>query len=80
MAAIELLISAGTAYRSGYSSENISRDGVSESQTYTASATYGIYSAHIDEYKEWLYGKNSGDKGNLKKIKDKFLGIPMVTI
>ena len=54
IAAIPVLTIAGQAFRSGYSSQSISRDGVSESVSYTASAIYGIYSASIEDHKRWI--------------------------
>ncbi|MHB1418285.1 MAG: hypothetical protein ACYCX4_01670 [Bacillota bacterium] len=72
-AAIEIMLAAGSAYRAGYSSESISRDGVSESQSYTSSAIYGIYSSQYENFDKWL-------KENMKRIKQKFLGISMVTL
>jgi len=51
--AITALTVAGQAFRSGYSSQSISRDGVSESVSFTASAMFGIYSASIEEHRKW---------------------------
>ena len=53
-AAVVGLAVLGQAFRGGYSSQSVSRDGVSESASYTASATFGIYSATIEEYKKRL--------------------------
>ncbi len=53
-AAIPILTIAGQAFRSGYSAQSVSRDGVSESVSYTASAIYGIYSASIEDHKRWI--------------------------
>lgn len=49
-AAIDALIVAGQAYRRGLASQSISRDGVSESVSYTASAMYGTFGATIEQY------------------------------
>ena len=51
--AIELMVKAGSAYRAGFSSESVGRDGISASQSYTSSSMFGIYSADIEEYKKW---------------------------
>jgi hypothetical protein len=53
-AAVKALAVLGQSFRGGYSSQSVSRDGVSESASYTASATFGIYSATIEEYKKRL--------------------------
>ena len=71
--AVTILTIAGQAYRGGYSSEATSKDGVSRSVSYTASAIYGIYSATITEYKEWL-------KKNQSRIGRMYRGIQMVVL
>jgi hypothetical protein len=71
--AFELLNSAGSAYRAGYSSQSASRDGVSQGQSYTSSATYGVYGGHFNSYKEWLATE-------IPKIRSRFCGIQYVTI
>jgi len=72
-AAIELLNSAGSAYRAGYASQSTSRDGVSQSDGFTSSATFGTYGGHFTSYKEWI-------KDNIPKMKMRFCGIQYVTI
>ena len=72
-AGITVLAIAGQAYRAGFASESTSKDGVSRSVSYTSSASYGIYSATIGEYKEWL-------KQNSKRISRLYRGISMVTL
>lgn len=72
-AVIELLNSAGTAYRAGYASQSTSRDGVSESEGYTSSAMYGTFGAHINMYQEWL-------KTEVPRIKKRAVGIQFTTI
>jgi hypothetical protein len=47
-ASIKALTILGQMFRGGFSSQSVSRDGVSESVGYTASAMYGIYSATIE--------------------------------
>ena len=66
-AAMDILTIAGQAFRGGFSSQSISRDGVSESVSYTASATYGIYSATIEEYRKFI-------DENLREFKGAFRG------
>jgi len=73
VAAIPILTIAGQAYRGGFSSESTSKDGVSVSKSYTSSASYGVYSASIEEYKKWI-------EKNTKRLRNKYRGIPMVTI
>jgi hypothetical protein len=51
-AAIPTLTVAGQAFRGGLASESVSRDGVSQSVSYTASAVYGVYSATIEDYRK----------------------------
>jgi hypothetical protein len=72
-AAISILTVAGQAYRAGYASESTSKDGVTQSVTYTSSATYGIYSATIGEHKSWI-------KLNLNRIKKAHRGFTMTVI
>lgn len=66
-AAIPILTAAGQAFRSGFSSQSISRDGVSESVSYTASAIYGIYSASIEDHRRWI-------KDNIKILRNTYRG------
>lgn len=72
-AAIEIFVTSGSAYRAGFSSESISRDGVSNSVTYTSSAMYGIYSADIMEHRKWL-------DDDWSRFKRKIRGIPAVMV
>jgi hypothetical protein len=69
----ELLNSEGSAYKAGFAAQSISRDGISESSTYTASAIYGTYSAHIKQYSDWL------DK-EVPRMKARFCGIQFISI
>lgn len=69
-AAIDILTIAGQAFRAGVSSQSVSRDGVSESVSYTSSAIYGVYSATINEYKDFI-------KQNVKKLRGSFKGANM---
>lgn len=72
-AVFEMLNSAGSAYRAGYASQSTSRDGISESQGYTSSATFGTYGGHFTSYKEWL------DK-EVPRMKKRFCGIIFASI
>lgn len=70
-AAIDALTVAGHALRGGYASQSISRDGVSESVSYTASAIYGIYSATIEDYTKFI-------NREIKQLKGRYRGPGMV--
>lgn len=72
-AAMDVLTIAGQAFRGGFSSQSVSRDGVAESVSYTASATFGIYSATIEDYRKWI------DK-NLIQLRGAFRGPNMVVM
>lgn len=71
--AVDILTIAGQAFRGGFSSQSVSRDGISESVSYTASATYGIYSATIEEYRKWI-------DANLVKLRGATRGHNMVVM
>jgi len=72
-AAMDALTQAGHAYRGGFSSQSISRDGVSESESYTASAIYGIYAATIEDYNKFL-------NREIKQIKGRYRGLNVVVL
>lgn len=72
-AVFEMLNSAGSAYRAGYASQSTSRDGISESEGYTSSATYGTYGGHFTSYKEWLAEE-------IPRMKKRFCGIMFTSI
>lgn len=72
-ATLELLNSAGSAYRAGYASQAASRDGVSESAGYTSSAMYGTYGGHFSNYIKWL-------DEEVPKIKKRFIGLQFISI
>jgi len=72
-AAIDALIVAGHALRGGYASQSISRDGVSESVSYTASAIYGIYSATIEDYTKFI-------NKEIKQLRGRYRGPGMVVL
>lgn len=69
-AAISILSIAGQAYRGGFAGQSISRDGISESVSFTASAMYGIYSAYIQDHTNWI-------NQNLPTLRNKYRGIVM---
>lgn len=72
-AAIDVLLQAGSALKAGISSESVSRDGVSESTSYTQSAMYGIYSHVTIPYQEWL-------DENMPRLKRRLGGVVFVTL
>lgn len=53
-AAMEALLAIATAFRPGVGSLSLSRDGVSESVSYTTTQQYGIYTGAITAHREWL--------------------------
>jgi hypothetical protein len=72
-AAIDALTIAGQAFRGGFASQSISRDGVSESVSYTASAIYGIYSASIEDYRKHI-------NKEIKQLRGRYRGVNMVVM
>lgn len=72
-AAINALIVAGMALRPGVGSVSLSRDGVSESVSYTTSAEYGIYTGTIKAYQDWI------DKRG-PELRAKYRGVTMVVV
>jgi hypothetical protein len=72
-AAIDALTVAGLALRPGVGSLSLSRDGVSESVSYTNTAQYGIYTGTIASYKDWI-------DDQLQQIKGKYRGLTMVVV
>ena len=72
-AVMELLNSAGSAYRAGFASQSTNRDGIGESAGYTSSAMYGTYGGHFINYINWL-------KEEIPKMKKRFAGFQYVTI
>ena len=70
-AAVTILTIAGQAFRPGFASQSVSRDGVSESVSYTQSAQAGIFGATIKEYNDWI-------KDNLVSLRGAFRGPNMV--
>lgn len=53
-AAIDALTVVGMALRPGVGSVSLSRDGVSESVSYTTSAQFGVFTGTIQAYKDWI--------------------------
>jgi hypothetical protein len=72
-AAINALIVAGMALRPGVGSVSLSRDGVSESVSYTTSAEYGVYTGTIKAYKDWITEETA-------RLKAKYRGPTMVVV
>lgn len=72
-AGIAIMIKAGSAYRAGFASETVSRDGITASMAYTSSAMYGVYSADIEAYKHW-------QDDQWKRYKRKLRGISAVIL
>jgi hypothetical protein len=70
-AAVDALVVAGQAFRGGFSSQSLSRDGVSESVSYTASAIYGIYSATIEEFSKFI-------NREIKYLRGRYRGLNML--
>lgn len=68
--AISILTTAEQAWRSGMTSESISKDGVSRSQSYNAK---GVYDTAIQEYKDW-------NKTNLPRLRNLYRGISCVVL
>ena len=67
-AAIPTLTLAGQAFRGGLASESLSRDGVSQSVSYTASAVYGVYSATIEDYRKEIEQILASFKGKYRGL------------
>lgn len=72
-ASIDALTVAGHAFRGGFASQSVSRDGVSESVGYTASAIYGIYSATIEDYSKFI-------NREIKQVKGRYRGVNMIVL
>jgi len=72
-AIMDLLTIAGQAYRGGIASTALSRDGVSESVSFTAAGMWGIYSAAIENYRKWI-------ESELIRIRGAFRGPNMVVL
>jgi len=72
-AAINALVVAGMALRPGVGSMSLSRDGVSESISYTTGAQYGAYTGTIAAYKEWISDETA-------RLRAKYRGPTMVVV
>jgi hypothetical protein len=72
-AACDALTVAGQAFRLGLSSQSLSRDGVSESVSYTSSAVYGVFGATIEDYRKFI------DK-EIKYLRGRYRGLNMVVL
>lgn len=53
-AAIDVLSIAGAAYRGGLASTSLSRDGISESVSYSLLAMFGVYTGLINTYQKFI--------------------------
>lgn len=73
LAAVDALTVLGQALSPGVGSTSISRDGVSESISYTNQAQYGAYSGAISAFKEFV-------EQEIQKFKGKYRGITMVVV
>lgn len=69
----ELLNSAGSAYKAGLASSEVSRDGVGQAQNFTSSSLSGVYGAHFHEYETWL-------KDEIPRMKLRFGSLQYITI
>lgn len=69
-AAIDLLSVLGAALRPGVGSLSLSRDGVSESVSYTTSAKYGVYTGPIQQYQDWMEREG-------KRLRARYRGLVM---
>lgn len=72
-AGVKALTVLGQMFRGGFSSQSVSRDGVSESVSYTASATYGLYSATTTQYEKIL-------QKSLPQLKRRYYGVPLTVV
>jgi len=72
-AAMNALIVAGMALRPGVGSTSLSRDGISQSVSYTTSSQYGVFSATIQGYKDWI-----AEEG--KRLRAKYRGATMIIV
>lgn len=67
IAAVDFFTIAGQATNNAFSKKELSRDGVSESISYTSSAMFGIFSASITDYNRWL-------KANMPRLRGAYQG------
>lgn len=72
-AAIDALTVVGMALRPGVGSVSLSRDGVSESVSYTTSSQFGVFTGAIQAYKEWI-------EQHGKDLRAKYRGPTMVVV
>ena len=72
-AAIDALTIAGMALRPGVGSVSLSRDGVSESVSYTNTAEFGIYTGTINSYKKWI-------DNHIQDLKGKYRGPTLIVV
>jgi hypothetical protein len=72
-AAIDALTLLGQALRPGIGSQSVSRDGVSESVSYTNTAQFGIFTGTIAVYQKWI-------DEQLKQYRGAFRGANFVVV
>lgn len=75
---VETLVIAGQMSSPGIMGSSVSRDGVSESLTYVQGKG-GRYGSQIDFHAGFLWGE-PGQRGELDRLRDKFVGVMMVTL
>ena len=73
VAAVNALVIAGMALRPGVGSVSLSRDGVSESVSYTTTAQYGAYTGTITAYKEWIQEETA-------RFRARYKGVTMIIV
>lgn len=77
-AAIDVLTLAGLASAPGLTAQSVSRDGVSQSQTF-AQGPGGRYANVILQHSTWLYGAD-GVSGEIISLRKRLLGMMMTTL
>ena len=73
LAAMPLLLEAQQAMKTGLAGQSISRDSISESLSFTNSATYGMLSSSIEEHRRWI-------QENGPRIRSKYRGPCLVVM
>lgn len=78
-AAIDVLQLAGLASAPGLTGESTSRDGISQSRSYFQGVG-GRYSALIAAHQQFLYGDGKGTVGEIARVRQRLIGLNMVTL
>jgi hypothetical protein len=76
--AMDVLVQAGMASAPGLIGESTAKDGVSESRSYAQGAG-GRYANIVSVHKDFLFGPD-GNAGEVKSLRDKFVGVMMVIL